>query len=308
MRPVIVSILTGWIFIALTGCGGQASPTAKRSNHPRIVSYAPSLTQILFDMGLGKNVVGVTRWCILPKGVSKPIVGDRLQVSTEAILNVKPDIVLIQQNPEDFGALKKVKPDVKIYHFAINTLEDIASAIERIGRIVGKDELGRRCRREFENKLKRVKRAVAGLKKVRVVFLDGYERPMVHGKGTFIGEMIELAGGINAAAEKYDGWAMVSDETVIALRPDVLICLVNPSQSVRARRHWSALADMPAVRNDRVIILTDRRWSIPSTLSADFARQLAGMIHSGLSSDSRDGKERRHWTTTKITSRARSSR
>ena len=309
MQRIFISILIGWISIAFTGCSNRSEPQEKEANHPRIVSFAPSLTQILFDMGLGKNIVGVTRWCVLPKGVSKPIVGDRFHVNTEAILNVKPDIILIQQNPQDFGALKKIKPNVKIYHFTINTLEDIASAIERIGKIVGNVELGRRRRKEFEDKLESVRRSVAGLKKVRVVFLDGFERPMVHGKGTFIGEMIELAGGINASAEKYNGWAMVSNEAIIALRPDVLICLVNPSQVVQARKHWSTLTDIPAVRNGKVFILTDRRWSIPSTLSAKFTEQLARMIHPNIFSTHRDKKkELKHWTTTQATSKVRSSR
>jgi len=99
MQRIFISILIGWISVAISGCSNRSEQSEKGANHPRIVSFAPSLTQILFDMGLSRNIVGVTRWCVLPKGVSKPIVGDRFHVNTEAILNVDPDIILIQQNP-----------------------------------------------------------------------------------------------------------------------------------------------------------------------------------------------------------------
>jgi len=276
-RAVIVALVFS-AAAALPSCNAskRVRPDAPR---PRIVSFSPALTQILFDMGLGDHVVGVTRWCILPVGEQREIVGDREIVSTEAILNVEPDIVVIQQSDEKFNALRAVDPRIQIEQFEIETLRHVAMAIERLGGLAGDFELGIERRRAFEADLKAVADGVAGKPRPRVLFLIGYDRPLACGKGTFVDDMITLAGGANAAAERYDLYANVSNEVVIDLAPQVLICQVDVGQQDLARAHWNSLKDLPAVKSKRVHVIIDRRWTIPSTLSAMFAAELAEMIH-----------------------------
>ncbi len=276
MKRILTVLLA--VFLPVAGCR-KAPRVRDGAPHPRIVTHSPALTQSVFDMGLGDHVVGVTKFCRLPDGEQRVVVGDRL-ASAEVILNVRPDVVLIQQNPDDFIGLRNADPDVAIEHFTIDRLDDIAAAIERIGRIVGDEELGRRHRKRFERSLESIREHAAGRNRPRVMFVFGCDRPQTHGRGTFIGDMIVLAGGVNAAAEKYDRWAFVSNEGIIALAPDVLICQVlQPGEADAAREHWRQLASLPAVRAGRVHVVTDSRWTIPSTLSASFAAKLADMIH-----------------------------
>lgn len=274
---LLVGALTAAASVPL-GCGGS-EPARANAPRPRIVSFSPALTQILFDLGLGDHVVGITTYCNPPAGQERPVVGDRARVSVEAILAVQPDLILIQQNPDDFRAVRKVDPDIRVEHFRIERVDEVAAAIERIGRLAGRPELARERRERFEQRLDAVRRRVTGLDRPRTLFLMGFDRLSAPGEGTFIEDMIELAGGISAAAEKYDRWANISNEGVIALEPEVLICQVSVGQEAVALKHWGKLDQLPAVRNDRVFVVTEDGWTIPSTRSADFIERMAEMIH-----------------------------
>lgn len=262
--------------LVLAGCRKETPlPQAQR---PRIVSFSPALTQILFDMGLGGYVVGVTRYCRPPAGQSRPVVGDAYNVSGEAILALRPNVVLIQQESEAFEGLRRRDPSIRIVHFEIETLEDIGRAMARIGEIVGKPELGKARREQFLDELASVRAHVRATPPPRVLFTDGHEPPLVAGKVTFIHQMIELAGGVNAAA-RYKGWTTLNKETIQAAAPDVLICRTDAGREDAVKGRWMSLPELPAARTGRVYIVTERDWTIPSGRMAKMARKLSDMIH-----------------------------
>lgn len=263
----------------LAGCRDDA-PATKQTPSPRIVSYSPAITDMLYDMGLGAHVVGVTNYCRPPASFSPAVVGDRSRVSAEAIMAVEPDVIIIQQNPDDFGAVRRHRPNLRIEHLRIETLGDIASSVERIGRIVSRPGLGQQHRQAFERKLDAIRVRVAGRARPKVLFVGGFDRPFTGGKETFIDEMIRVAGGTNAAAERgYEGWKTLNRENILAMAPEVLVCQVDEAQRPGARAYWQSMGDLSAVRDGRVFIVTDSRWTIPSLRSAAFAAKLCDMIH-----------------------------
>ncbi len=267
------------IAASLLGCN-EGKPSRGDAPRPRIVSFSPALTDMLYDMGLGDHVVGVTTYCMPPGNNPPPAVGNRFKVSAEAILSVSPDVILSQQNPDDFAAVGKIDPDVKVQFVRMETFKDIAETIERLGRITGRDEIGRQRKWAFLERLERVAARVKGRPRPRTLFVMGYERPSTGGSGTFIDDMIRTAGGIDAATDRgYSGWKMLNRENILAMRPDVLICQVSDGQEPAARKYWRTLGDLPAVQQGRVFIVTDRRWTIPSIRSAQYAGKLAEMIH-----------------------------
>lgn len=262
--------------LVLAGCRKEMPlPQAKR---PRIVSFSPALTQIVFDMGLGDHVVGVTGYCRLPAGQSRPVVGDAHRASSEAILAQRPEVVLIQQDPKTFEGVRRKDPSVRIEHFKIETLADIASAMERIGRIAGRAEIGRDRKEQFLAELEAVRARVPAGRRLRVLFTDGHEPALVAGRGTFIHQMIELAGGVNAAAD-YKGWENLNKEVIQAAAPDVFVCLTDPGREEAVKARWMSLPELPAARTGRVYIVTDRDWTIPSARMAKVARRLSEMLH-----------------------------
>jgi len=274
-----LSLISLAVAAALVGC--RKPPPRPDAPTPRIVSFSPAITGMCFEMGLGKHIVGVTTFCRLPDDHQDiPVVGDRARVSCEAILAVQPDICLIQQNPADFAAVSRIDPELQVEHFTIETLADISAAITRIGKLAGRDDLASRYSSEFEGKLEAVRIAFRDQHRPKVLFLLGYERPSTGGNGTFISEMIDLAGGTNAAASSgYSGWKMLNRENIQAMAPEVLICQVSPGQERQAEEYWQTLSDVPAVRLGRVHLVTDSRWTVPSIWSAGFAENLAGMLH-----------------------------
>ena len=217
---------------------------------------------------------------MLPEGVQRPVVGSQLNIRAEPILAVNPDVLLTQTAPKHFETVRKLNPEICVAHFRIETLTDIGDAMARIAAIVGRPDTGRRAKAEFLAKLENVRRRVAGLDRPRVIFVTGYRNPLAAGKATFINELIELAGGVNAAAEKYSGWKRASIESILQLAPDVIVCEADPATEDEARRYFEKLTDASGGRKVRVYTVIDRRWTIPTGRMADHAAgRMAEFIH-----------------------------
>lgn len=266
--------------MCVSGCSGcRRSKPRPDAPRPRVISHSPALTEMMFDMGFGDHVVAVTRQCILPEGEERIAVGDLTEVSAEAILAAVPDVILIQQNPKKFDSVLQVSPEIKIEHFDIEEIDQIASAMERIGEIVNKPEVGKRKAEEFRSRLDAVRKRVAGLPKPKVLFV------MMSGQGFFIGGeksfikgIIELAGGVDAAGE-LRRWAGVNIEHILQMQPEVIICQTDPGNEDEAMKYWQGISGLPAVRDGRVYVVTDRHWTIPSMRTAGIAEQAAEFIH-----------------------------
>ena len=273
---VVVLVVVAW---AAPGCRKDTvRPEAPR---PRVVSLSPALTSILFEMGLGDHVVGVTGFCVLPPGERRMVVGSYINADVEAILSTEPDLVLVERILKDFDALARVRPGVKVELFSVRTFEEITAAVDRLGLLTGREEAAREARERFLAKLQAVERSVANLPRPRVLFSEGYERPLVAGTDNFIDEMIQRAGGINCgrAVRGQGPWRTTNVEGILAAAPDVLLCRSEMGREEVARKYWLSVKDLPAAVHGRVFILTNSRWTIPSTHLADLTARLAEMIH-----------------------------
>ena len=238
------------------GLAGAAPAEAPR---PRIVTFSPALTQIVFDMGLGDHVVGVTNYCSLPDGVKRPRLGDAFTINAEVILSVAPELILTQTSPKKFRGVRDLAPNVRLVCLQIERLDDILTAMKRI-----------------------VRAAIeAGLKRPRVLFVMGTDRPTAFGDRNFLHDLIELLGGVNAGADIPGStrYRRTHIDAILAARPDVLICQVDPGRQAAAREYWSKWKDLPAARSGRVHVVTEANWTIPSTQLAPLARRLGHMIH-----------------------------
>jgi len=265
------------VLLGLAGCGSDTPhPNAPK---PRVVSFSPAITRMMFDIGLGDHVVGVTRYCQLPEGQSRTVVGDAQDVQAETVLFVEPDVLLIQQKPDRFQAVRQARPRVKIEEFRIETLDDIAHAVTRLGDITGRAELANNARLEFRNKISKAQTMTVGVQKPRVAFLLGMERPASPGRGTFLDEMIRAAAGVNVMAQKYEGWQSVSLTDLVRLKADVIVCQAREDQRQQAVERWEAFLDVAGNPKRRVVVVTERDWTIPSVHLADRTLELARLLH-----------------------------
>jgi iron complex transport system substrate-binding protein len=265
------------VILMLSGCGGDLPRSEAPS--PRTVSFSPAITDMLFDMGFGDHIVGVTTYCQPPDNVDIPNVGSDLNISIEPILAVEPDVLITQSNPARFDTLRSLKPDVRIEHIKIETLGDIAEAMARIATLMGEPSKGAAASSEFLAGLDKVRRRVGQLTKPRVIFVMGHHDPSTGGQETFINELIEVAGGVNASAEKYKGWKKIGIESLLKLAPDAIVCRSEASVADEARQYWSELT-AACPKRVRIHVVTDRRWTIPTgRMASVFAPALADFLH-----------------------------
>lgn len=267
--------------LLLAGCSRQVVGPASRPGGHRVLSMSPGLTSIVFGMGLGDEVVGVTRYCILPPGVDLPRLGDRQNLTGEALLQLNPDMIFVQQDPRQFEELRKFKPDLRIEHFTLERIVDVPQAMNRIGALTGHVHVGEQAAEAFRAKLKAVDQRVKGLPERRVLFVMGTDRPVVAGPETFLSDMIQIAGGtdVGASIEGYTRWREASVEGILKAAPDVIICQVDPGQEAAAKEFWMSLKDLPAVKQNSVFVVSERLWTIPGPHLADLTAALAEMIH-----------------------------
>ena len=273
---LVLSVGLAWSGVAQSPTAQSAPVEAKepRISGPRIVPCSPLLAEMVFQMGLGDCVVAGPQFWTPPEGVELPIVTARDRVGSEAIVTLRPDILLVQQNVQDFDPIRALLPNVKIEFFRIETLEDYEQAVARVAELVGQWSVSR-----FHDALVSVRSRVAGLPEKRVLLGSLYEVFGASAAGTFHDGMIRAAGGINAAGE-YSGWGVkVSNEGIMALSPEVIVCQIAPGGEESARKFFEGLPDVPAVRDGRVFFVTDERWNVISMHTTEQTAALAEMIH-----------------------------
>jgi len=249
---------------------------------PRIVTFSPALTQIVFDMGLGDHVVGVTGYCTPPEGAARPRVGDAFTINAEVMLSVAPDVIIAQTSPDKFKGVRDLNPNVSIVELRIETLADIQAAMRRVGEIVGRPERARQQAAAFAEEIQFIRREVAGLPRPRVLFVMGTDRPTAAGRDNFIADLIEACGGLNAGADIPGSlrWRQTTIEAIVKAAPDILICQNEvKGKEEAARKYWLSWKDLPAAGAGRVYVVSDPQWLIPSTRITALAVEMAKMIH-----------------------------
>lgn len=287
MRPAVA-----WIALAaFAGCGVPA-PTADDDAAPRrIVSMAPSLTETLFALGLGDRVVGVTRFCDHPpRARTLPTVGGYLDPSYEAIVSLRPDLVVLMQSHGDV--------ERRLESLGIATLrtdqERLAGVLESIHDIAarcGVPERGDRLVHDLSMRMNRVRVAVAGQPLVGTLVSVG--RPAARGavssvwaagRDTFYSDALEIAGGRNVVETTGVTYPEIGREGLLALDPEVIVEVVpgtGPAAVPTATVHeeWSAFAALPAVASGHVEVLAGNAYVRPGPRIMDLVEAMARALH-----------------------------
>lgn len=216
----------------------------------RIVSLTPSNTEILFALGLGKQVVGVTAFCNYPpEARKKPKVGD-VNISVERVLALKPDLVIAHRllNARVIPTLKRL--GVKVIAVEPKSLQGLMSTILSLGERTGKAKEAKQLVLRLKHSLQQVQAQVARVPShPRVLFLIGVEPLWAAGGETFADELIRLAGGRNILQGKVKGFRQVSLETVLASDPEVIVITGEPRKNPFRNPAWHQTT---ALRTNRV--------------------------------------------------------
>ncbi len=189
----------------------------------RIVSTAPSNTEILFALGLENKTVGVTEYCNYPTGaLKKEKIGGFSTVNIEKIISLKPDLVVAsgKTGNENIGMLENF--GVSVVVLDPTNIEGILKDIELVGEITGTNENASKLVADMEERINAIKPPG---EKLRVVYVVWHDPLMGAGKETFADDLIKKAGGINIA--NFTGYKVISLESVISENPDIIITSVG---------------------------------------------------------------------------------
>jgi len=196
----------------------------------RIISLAPSTTEILFALGLGDRIVGVTEECDYPsKAMEKPKVGGfHSTYNMELIINSAPDLVLASSMMRGDDIKKLEGTGITVPVMAPKNVEEILGNIKLIGDITGKEKKAENLTKNMRGRIDKVKKNAENLKeKPKVVYVIWHEPLMSAGKGTFANNLIEIAGGENIYSDTGIQYPEISLESVIDRNPDILIVPVG---------------------------------------------------------------------------------
>ena len=262
-------------------------------DYQRIVSLAPSITEILFALGLGDRIVGVTKHCDYPaEALTKTSVGSYIDLNIEKILTLNPDLVIATADGNEKGSVDRLAV-FKIPVFITNPkkLDEVFETIKIIGRITKQEKRAENMVRSLKKRADGIVQACLPLSRPRV-FLQINEHPLITvGKDTFHNHLINLAGGINISGNDSTKYPKYSLEQVLRSKPDVLL-ITSMERGVMAERkkeRWRQWRQLPAVKQDRIHILDSDLLDRPSPRLVDGLEALARAIHPELKRRSRIG-------------------
>jgi iron complex transport system substrate-binding protein len=287
-RPDLESTHYRWcVALLLAGllgaCGRRESAATSAALPARVVALTPSCTEIVAAVGGLDRLVGVDRYSDHPAEVRRlPVVGDFLSPSFETILRLRPDLVVLDQVQSKILAGLEAA-GVRALAVPMHTLDDVRAAMTRVGAALGTSEATRRAVERFESSLAALRQQRPGGTRPRVLLvvdrqLGGLGSLVAAGPGSYLDELLQLAGGDNALAGLGQRYAQISAETILRARPDVILDAVHTDEPGRARRDWAALGEVPAVAGDRVHILADRIYVSPGPRAAAAVRGIAERI------------------------------
>lgn len=259
----------------------EAGRTVVVPDHPvRIVSLVPSVTDDLFAIGAGPEVVAVSDYTQYPEEATKrPKVGSILNPSMEAIVALHPDLVLAMPKANGKATLDQMERfGIPVFLVDPHGLNGILRSIESVGRATGREPEAKVVVGQMEARIAAVRARVKGLPVVSVLMPVYYDPVFTIGRGAFITEVIAAAGGRSITDDLPAEWPQVSLEAVIARAPEALL-LVRGSKTtmevLRGRPGWSGV---PAVKNGRVYFV-DKRIDFPSPVVVDALEDLARELH-----------------------------
>ncbi len=222
----------------------------------RVVSLAPSLTEIVFLLGRGGSLVGVTRFCNVPAAASAlPKIGGVIDPDIERIVALSPDLVLCTTdgNPRDkVRALEEM--GIPCFAVAPQDLDAVFTAIERLGILLGAADRGRAEAEALRLRARLARPPSGDAEKPAVLFVVSTEPIIAAGEGTFMDELVRLAGGRNVAARFSGRYPRLSVEGLVAARPDVIF-VAGMSGVERFPPEVTRWKEVPAFRDGAVITL-----------------------------------------------------
>ena len=275
--------------VAAAACAPGREKAVNSGAPQRIVSLIPATTEMLFAMGAGDRVVGVSSYDHFPSRVETlPRVGGLLDPSVERLLALKPDLVIVYTTQRDLRQQLE-RASVPMFLYEHQDVADITRTIRTLGSRIGSAPAAESLAADVERRLDAIKARVDSLPRPKTLLVFGREQGALRqveasGGYGFLHDILQIAGGADALGDIPQQSVQMSTEMILARAPDVIIELhygdTLAALNVEAeRRVWNALPSLPAVRNNRIYLLGGDEFVVPGPRIVDAARRIAETLH-----------------------------
>jgi iron complex transport system substrate-binding protein len=222
----------------------------------RVVTIAPHLSELVYAIGAGERLVGVSRYSDFPPEAARlPLIGDAFAVNLEAVAMLKPDLLLVWRsgvNPRQRERLRTL--GVPVYESETTSVEQIADTLRRLGRLLGSEAGAEDSARHTERAWADLRSRYAGRPPVRVFYQLWHEPLMTVNHGHLIDQAMRACGGVNAFTGQPGLTPTISWEAAVASNPQVVIATAARDEPPRLEG-WQRFANVDAVRRGRLVVL-----------------------------------------------------
>jgi iron complex transport system substrate-binding protein len=252
-------------------------------NPGRVISLAPSITEIVFALKQENRLKGVTRYSDYPvEAKNIPRIGSYVRLDIERIVALNPDLCLATKDGNPKTTIDRLASlNIPVYVVNPHNLDSILETILEIGAILNAGQRAKTLTTSMRTRIQRVTSRVAQVSyRPRVFFQIGIAPIVSAGSDTFIHELIEIAGGLNLAEGRF-AYPRFSREQVLALEPEVFIITSMARQAgfEQVKAEWRRWPSIPAVRDERIFIVDSDLFDRPSPRLVSGLELLTRLIH-----------------------------
>jgi len=276
-------------FVVLLVTAALATIVYAQTSPKRIISIVPNVTEILFAIGAGPQVVGVSTYDVEPPEVrSLPTVGALLDPDTEKIISLKPDLVITYGSQTDLQSQLK-SANIPYFDYRHAGLDHIMVTMRALGARTGHADQAEKVASALQASIDAVKKRVAGKPRPKTLLVFGREPGSLRniyasaGRG-FLHDMLIAAGGQDVLQDIEKESAQISTEIILARAPEVILELnaaprLNDADLKKVVDPWMTLSSVPAVKNKRVIILLGPGLTVPGPRVIEGIRKMEVALH-----------------------------
>ena len=260
-----------------------------RAASQRVISTSPAITEILFAIGAGDRVVGVTDFCNYPEQACRlPSIGGPLNPSTETWITLKPDLIIIQEDSEVIQKNAKIF-EIPSLTVSVNNLNNILNSIQIIADSLHMPQAGHQLAIKIKTKIEGYRTHLKKIKPRQVLMLlsdtnDPSRDLYAVGRDTFLNELLTIAGGENVLPDTMARYPKVSKEYIIAKSPEIIIEVgpksnLSKEETLARKKTWGKFSTLRAVKDDKLYFISADYILIPGPRLLNILDDFTRTIH-----------------------------
>ncbi len=288
LAPIALGLILSFVLPSLRR-GDAYAGTGSEDAPKRILTIAPNSAEIICTLGACDSIVGVSKFCVYPPELKgRAQVGGLFDPDLEKIVALQPDLVVLRGRNEPVEQLCRNR-GIAIYKDKTEKLSDIETCVLELGAQLHRSTEAEVVVSQFRARIEAIRKRITNRARPRVLLTisrqpDRLANLLTAGKGSFLDEMFDIAGGENVFGDLDMAYPQVSIEAIVTRRPDVIIELMPEIELTPALRgqmleQWHQLGMIPAVANDRVYFVDDDNCLIPSLRYPEIIDKVSRMLH-----------------------------